>query len=170
MARLLVLSVLAFGAVTTLARAEDKFSSKEGKYTIQFPGQPKESAQEVDTPAGKLKMFITLVEVNKDNGFLVIHNDYAVHPAKEKAQTVLVAVRDGNKGPTGKVIEDKEITYGTNMIPGRAFLLEKGGVYIRARVYLHGKRLYQILVAGKKKEDVTSKGADKFLDSFEITD
>lgn len=34
---------------------------------------------------------------------------------------------------------------------------------------LDGKRIYQVIVGGPTKEDVTSKAADKFVDSFQVT-
>ena len=41
-------------------------------------------------------------------------------------------------------------------------------MYFRARTFLAGNRLYQIVVVAKSKDEVTSEAANKFIDSFEI--
>jgi len=153
------------------AAAADKFTSETGKFSASFPKdkQPMESAKEVDTTAGKIKLTIHAAEVKKDLAFIVIWNDYPEATAKEEPQDVLSRVRDGAKGPDGKVLEDKVVALDPNKVPGRDFLLDKGdNHFFRSRTYLAGTRLYQVIVSSTKKDDVTSKDAEGFLDSFEI--
>lgn len=150
------------------AVADEKYTSEKGKYTIVFPAKPTESSRDADSPIGKLAVHIAVCEAKKDLGFIVIYTDYPEAIAKDKPQDVLARVRDGSKGPEGKVLEDREISKGK--IPGRDYLLGKGpDQYFRARAFLNGTRLYQIIIAGSKKDEITSPAADKFFDSFEIT-
>ena len=170
MVRVSFLVLLASGAVAFAAAAEVKHSSAEGKYSVEFPAKPMESIQVVDSPIGKLKMHIAAVEAKKDLGCMVIYNDYPEVVGKENPQALLQRVREGTKGSSGKVLEDKEITYGKDKLPGRAYLLDKGGSFTRVRAYLNGKRLYQVIIVGANKDEVASKVADNFMESFQITE
>jgi hypothetical protein len=160
----LVVLVLAVG----VGRADETYKSAAGKYSAVLPGKPKESTQEVDTPAGKLTMYVAAFEVKKDLGLLVIHHDYPEAIVKDKPQSVLGRVRDGSMGQDGKLLEDKEIDL--NGVPGREYLLSKGDDHFyRARIFLDGPRLYQVVVSGAKKDDVNLPFASKFLESFTIS-
>jgi hypothetical protein len=167
-------SIITLGIVisgVSSASADDKFTSKDGKFAVLFPKdkQPMESVKDVDTTGGKLKLTIFAAEVKKDVAYIVIWNDYPDAVAKEQPQDVLARVREGSKGPDGKVIEDKELTLGPNKVPGRDYLLDKGdNHFFRSRTYLNGARLYQVIVSATKKDELTSKDAEAFLDSFEI--
>lgn len=170
MIRAFLTSIVAVVAIVLPGFAEEKYAPDGGKFSIAFPAKPTTNTKQVDSPIGKITMNVHALEVRKDLGYLVVVNDYPDVVAKDKPQDVLGRVRDGSKGPDGKVVEDKPITFGTNGIPGREYLLEKGSEHFhRARTYIKGGRLYQIIVTGTKKEDVMSNDADKFLDSFEIT-
>src|SRR5262249_8640746 len=127
---LMLRSLVVFGIVLVAisnASADDKFTSKDGKFAAMFPKdkQPMESAKDVDHAGGKLKLTIFAAEVKKDVAFIVIWNDYPEAVAKEQPQDVLARVREGSKGPDGKVIDDKELTLGANKVPGRDYLLDK---------------------------------------------
>ena len=87
----------------------------------------------------------------------------------DEPQTILKRVRDGNAaGVGGKVLKDKEITLGMDKVPGRDIVIEKPDLHYRARIFLAGKRLYQVIVVGSRAA-VTAKDADQYLDSFKIT-
>lgn len=161
-------ALLVMFATASLATAAEKFTSKDGKYSATFPSAPKEPpAQEVDSPIGKLKLFIAAAEAGKNQAFMVIYNDYPAVVAAAPPQKILEGVRDGSKGPTGKVVSDKEIKVG-DKVPGRDYVLDKGGNFFRSRSVLDGTRLYQVVVVGKTQDDVTSKQADEFINSFKI--
>jgi len=154
--------------LSTLGFAEEKYASKDGKYTATFPDKPKESSTPGDPAAGKYAFFSTSLEVTKDTAFMVMYHDYPEGVLKDEPALVLERVRDGTKGMTGRVIEDREIALGGNNVPGRAFTLKYPDSHYRARIYLKGNRLYQVIIVGKTKEDVSSKQADQFIDSFAI--
>jgi len=69
---------------------------------------------------------------------------------------------------TGELLLDKEITLGKDKIPGREVIVDKGAQKMRVRAFIDKTKMYQVLVIGKSKDEVTTKDADKFLDSFEI--
>ena len=150
------------------AQEFSQYASTAGRYKILFPGAVKTTT--TDIPAGKdtLKLTLDTVELRGNTVFLVSFVDTPDAVAKQPPGPRLDKVRDGNKGASGKVIEEKDVTIGPEKYPGRDVLIETPDGCIRNRIVIAGNRLYQVMVQGSK-EVVTSPSADKFLASFEIT-
>lgn len=168
MIRLLSPFLLVLTAWNVSAFADEKYSSASGMYVAVFPMKPTETSTPADPAKGTYAFFSTSLEINKDSSYMVMYHDYPTGVIKDKPEVVLERVRDGTKGNSGRVIEDKEIAQGTDKIPGRAFLLNLGDYHYKAHIFLKGDRLYQVIITGKTKEEVTSAAADKFINSFEI--
>ncbi|QJW96129.1 hypothetical protein [Frigoriglobus tundricola] len=143
-------------------------TSTAGKYKANFPGEVKSETTDIQAGNQTLKLTLETVELKGETVFMVSYVDAADEVAKQPAGPRLDKVRDGNKGPTGKVLEDKDVTVGAEKYPGRDILLETPGRFIRNRAVIAGNRLYQVMVQGTK-DVVTSPSADKFIASFEIT-
>jgi hypothetical protein len=157
---------LACGLLLIAGADFKEFSSKDGKFKAQFPGEP--MTKTIDAAGVKAKTF-TVEE--KNGGYVVSYADLPI-PADEGADLIekrLDGSRDGMvKNIRGTLTGEKKIKL-ADKYPGReitADLPGKKGV-IRARIYIVGKRLYQVLVIGT--ED-TAKSADatKFLESFQL--
>jgi hypothetical protein len=157
-------------ATVSLSSGQDfkQYASGTGKYKVLFPGAVKSETTDIQAGKETLKLTLDMVELKGDTVFLVSYVDSSDEVAKKPAGPRLDKVRDGNKGPNGKVIEEKEITVGMEKYPGRDLVIETPNGYLRNRVVIAGKRLYQVMVQGTK-EIVTSPSADKFITSFEIT-
>jgi len=154
----------------TLSSADDEpevFTSKEWKFKAKFPSKPKESSQKVAGVA------LTAYAVEgKDGAYVVGVADLPI-PAGETDKMIqdrLDGARDGAvKNVGGKLQDSKAITL-DKKYPGRevsATIAQPKEGILRARVYLVGSRLYQVLVIGTK-EHATSKEADAFLESFKV--
>lgn len=147
-----------------------QYASGDGRYKAQFPGTVKTAT--TDVPAGKdtLKLTLDSVVLKGDITFMVSYVDASEEVAKKPAGPRLEKVRDAVKGEKGTVLEDKELTLmlGDEKLPARDVLLETPNGFIRNRIVIAGRRLYQVMVQGSK-EVVTSPSADKFIGSFEIT-
>jgi hypothetical protein len=172
MIRAVTVPLLALAFLSASVRADEKFTSANGKYTATFPSAPKEFSTadgDVNPGMGKYKYFSASLEINKDTAFMVMYHDYPQNTLKDEAQIVLERVKEGSKGEKGRVVEDREIALGNDKVPGRAFIINQGAYHYRARIYLKDLRLYQVIVVGKTKEDVATPAADKFMDSFEIS-
>jgi hypothetical protein len=143
-----------------------EFSSADGKFKVQMPGTPKETSQTQGDV--KLKMFI--VE-EKNGAYAVMYADLPFPedlPPAVQAMSLNGSVESMTKGANGKKIASSEIKL-ADKYPGRsveADLPDKGGK-LNGRIYLVGKRLYQVLVMGKG-DFSKSEAATKFLDSFEL--
>lgn len=145
-------------------------ASADGKYKVLFPGPVKTETKDIPVGKDTLKLTLDTVELKGDITFQVSYIDTSDEVAKRPAGPRLEKVRDGNKGADGKVLDDKEIIVmlGDEKCPGRDVLLETPAGFIRNRMVIAGKRLYQVMVQGTK-DVVTSPSADKFITSFELT-
>ena len=165
-------ALLALLTTSLAAHAQEfkPFASADGRYKAMFPGAVKTETTDIEAGKDTLKLTLDSVELKGDITFMVSYIDASDEVAKKPAGPRLEKVRDGNKGEKGKVIEDKEITVsvGDEKFPGRDVVLETPAGFIRNRMVIVDKRLYQVMVQGSK-EVVTSPSADKFIASFEIT-
>ena len=146
--------------------AMKEYSNADGKFKAQFPGTPKEQSQ---AQAGiPTKMFG--VE-EKDGAYMISYTDMPF--PGDMPQALIDQSLDGSvegmiKGGGGTKTGSSSIKL-ADKHPGRSIDADvpgKGGI-MRARIYLVGKRLYQVLVVGKAGF-VKSDTATKFLDSFEL--
>ena len=148
----------------------EKFSSPEGKFNILTPSKPKLDVKDVESAQGTLKLYF--YGASGTAGFFAAsYGDYTLEAktADEKA-TVLDGVRNGiNKGINGKLVSERKISlYG---YPGREIVidakLQDTDVIFKWRIFLMGKRLYQIGV-GTDVRNSGSPDVDKFLLSFDL--
>jgi hypothetical protein len=159
--------VTIFGAVS--AQVDFKqFASTDGRYKVLFPGAVKSETVEVPSGKTQLKVMIDSVELRGGTAFMVTYVDAPEDVAKTPAGPRIDKVRDANKGEGGKVLEEKELTLGTEKYPARDVLIQTSDGHLRNRIVIAGARLYQVMIRGQK-DVVTSTSADKFLASFEVT-
>jgi hypothetical protein len=175
MTRTLAYTAIVLAALTPVALADKKepkleeHTSDAGKFRVKFPGKPKVDSKELGSgPGGVQAIPVTTERVEGSNGvvYAVTFADYPDTFLGVKAATVLDGVRDGMRGKDGTVKEYKEVTL-NGTIPGREIRIEAGKRVVRARVFLTGTRLYQVMVTGDK-QPADGKSADEFLKSFEI--
>lgn len=170
----LSLSLLLILPITLIAQdlskvAFEKFTSKEGKFTVSLPGKPQEQKQTRSTELGDIQIKMYFVPIGKDSAFLISFNDNPEALKNSDPALLLEGARNGVKGKDSELINDEIIKFGPDKLPGRRFLIKKpGGIYVKSMVILNGLRLYQVMVIGKK-EFVEAKEVDKFYKSFELT-
>lgn len=147
----------------------EKFTSKDGKYTVMFPGKPQLQQQNAKTELGDIQVNMNIVAIGNDVAFIVGHNDYPDKVKSADPAKLLEGARNGNKGADGEIVTDEAIKFGPDKLPGRRFLIKKpGDMYMRNMIILKGTRLYQVMMIGKK-DVVTSKESEKYYKSFELT-
>lgn len=166
--RIVALAALLALAAATSGQEFKPYASGAGKYKAEFPGAVKTETTDIMAGKDTLKLTLDSVELKGDTVFMVSYVDASDEGAKKPAAARLDRVRDGNKGASGKVLEDKPIEVGAEKYPGRDILIETPGGCIRNRAVIVGNRLYQVMIQGSK-EVVTSASADKFVNSFEVT-
>jgi hypothetical protein len=143
-------------------KPSEKYESKEGKYSVQFPDKP----TKVTKKAGGIDLHIAIVEMGMAS-FAVIHSDFPAEVTKiAKPKDLLDG---GQKGflDKSKLNSSRDFEFGNEKYPARELFGEKDKLNLRIQIILAGNRLYQIFVVGSK-EQITSKEADAFFKSFEI--
>lgn len=156
------------------------FKSPEGKFSILMPTDPKVEVQDVDSVVGKLTLY-SYSASSKAAYLMASYGDYPNEPTDAaNAEKVLDGVRGGVlESIGGEVLSDSRIVLrgpasssgATIEYPGREFsgkkIKEGSEIYFSWKVYLVGRRLYQLAVI-TSKADVTSPDVQKFLTSFQL--
>jgi hypothetical protein len=166
--------VLVVVAVSAVVHGEDKpswkeFVSKEGMFTVIMPGTPKSDKLDTESDFGKGVLHMNMVEADKTM-YAANYSDFPAAVKKATLKQLYDSSRDGAvANMDGKLASEKDIKLGTH--EGREIRIDVAGGkrLFRVRVFLVEQRLYQIVVFGTP-ESATSKDADKFLDSFKLTD
>lgn len=147
----------------------EPFAPKDGRFSVRFPGMPKELTQTAKSPIGDLKVFTATYANSDGNAFMVSYTDFPEGAAKsENRGTLFDGVREGLKGKDGKLLDEKEVEVGPDKLPGRDIVIEKDKKRMKFRVVLRDSRLYQVAAIGTTSF-VNGKDATAFLASFELT-
>ncbi|MFO0868554.1 MAG: hypothetical protein U0935_06355 [Pirellulales bacterium] len=163
----LSLAVLATVLLVGSSRAADwKVVSPEGAdLSVEMPGEPQASRQKVDTVVGPIEIVLHILEVD---GAAYLVNSTTIPPNAPEAtiEERLNGARDGAvKNSKGKLLEEKKIKLGVNQ--GRELLIEQpDGLYVRARVFMVGRRLVQAVTVTKSKE--ATDDVQRFFDSLKV--
>lgn len=155
-------------ALAATASAQQKLhTSADGKFSVAFPGQPRETPKTAATAVGEVQVNVFTYANADGNAFMVSYSDFPAAATKpDNHKTLFDGVRDGIKGRDGKVAAgEKDFKLGE--LPGREFVVEKGKTRIKMRVVVSGNRVYQVAAIGTEK--FANDEGTKFLDSFSIT-
>jgi hypothetical protein len=174
----LILAVALAGAGAAMAtataetppgeRAWKDFISPDGRFTVQFPGTPKQASQTQTTKLGPLDAKVFLLEL-PDGLYAVWYVDYPREAlARNRPDELLDGARDGAVANVkGKLAGETKITQ--NGFPGRELRIEvttrKGVAAATVRLYFVKERLYQAIVVMDKAREAQTE-IRKFLDSF----
>jgi len=167
----LILPVLAVGVRAGGEKPKNiVFTSKEGKFSVSLPTKPVKQTQKARSDIGELQVHLFIVD-QKERGFIASYTDYPNGSVTDQTrQKVLDACRDGNvKGVKGKLASEKKITLGEKKHEGRELLIELPGgkATYRARIFLVGDRLYQVIAIGPD-DFARSQAVTDYLDSFQV--
>ena len=148
------------------------YTSKDGSYTVKFPGKPQEQNQSADTPIGKLEFLIVGYSDNKNSrAYMTTVVDYPVNPSDYDVEKGLDGARDGAANNTNsQIVREDKITYNDDY-PGREIVLQNPeGMKTKARIFIDpkGPTLYQSLIVAEDG-NVTFPEADAFFKSLVIS-
>lgn len=165
----LLFSALALSVSTGChQKPSTEFVSPDGKFKVKFPGEPE---VKVESAAGiVLKMY--LVE-SWGRSYMVGWADVPLPSWESESRTKsrLFDGRDGAlKAVNGKSNGTSKTIQLLDRFPGLEFGGTAEGKHLRARIYLVGTRMYQLLVADGTESFPTSAAADEFFNSFEVID
>lgn len=141
------------------------FESPPGGFRVLFPGAVHEQVKTQPSRAGPIDSHVFNAETD-EMGFLVSYADHSpevVKAAKPRAQ--LTAARDAVVGKDGKLLSERALSLQGK--PGLEFKFEKDGLVATFRVFMVGRRLYQVMALGPPGES-HDRAATIFLDSFAL--
>jgi len=158
-------SVLQADPADAPAKPPLDFTSKEGGFSVILPAKPTEAIKEVPTPAGPLVNKIFQASDGKSI-FTVVCADFPGDITPEQVEPLLDGIRTGYVSSTnGKVTEDKKVRF--EELPGREVTLEVGEAIQRARYFLRGDRIYQLIVVQTRPND-NPEAFRRFVASFRL--
>lgn len=169
---LVVAAVLVAAAPGLAQRAVrlQEYDSDAGGFRARFPKRPESDTKELALGTGGHTVTVTTVKAEHEASktvFAVTFADYPESYRQVPVKTVLDGVGSGLKGTDGKIERNEEVLLGDDKVPGREFRITAGKRVIQARVYLHGPRLYQVMVTGTI-DKLPSDAVKEFLNSFEL--
>ncbi len=140
-----------------------KFTSPAGKFAADFPALPTEVKRPVKT-GSELTITVTQHE-DAEGGRLVIWSDIT---AKKYDPAKLLVEAAKGIGARGKVVAEKEATFGPDKQPARELTVDSAaGPRLRYLLVVANDRLYQVVVSGSN-EFVAGPKAEAFRKSFEL--
>jgi hypothetical protein len=163
---ILIIAALIFGVLSTVSVAQvqwKKFTPTGEAISVLFPVEPKASMETKDSQNGP---YTTHLFSAADQGTFYIFGYTDYDPGFNFGiQAEINANRDNLlKGIKAKLIGETPITVAGNK--GIEFTAETDtGMFFTSRVFIIGRRPYQLATATKKGADQTN--AKKFLGSFE---
>jgi hypothetical protein len=168
-----VIGFLLVSGVIYLIRGGDKlkefeeYYSADGRFSVLFPGEPKESLQSVRTAAGQINL-VMLTAGSKTSGFAVGYTDYPRNVVESSdPEEMLDGARDGAvRNVGGRLIDETPLDFHGH--PAREIRVEAPKkTSIRSRLILIENRLYQLVVISKSARILDEKGSE-FFDSFTV--
>jgi hypothetical protein len=154
------------------ARSQEKFTPKNGMFTITLPAGEKKRQQTRILTIGRHKVPIeasgsTLKDGTSFQGASVGIPARVMReiPADKRFDILRDAILKGLKG---KVAKEKDIKRDT--IPGKEYQIETPRGAARVQLYTVAGFVVFGVVEGKKKEQVNSREADTFYGSLKFTD
>ena len=168
---LTVSTLLLTGYCQAQTEKTELYESEQGRFKVRFLSKPKIDTKDLATGKAGTPPIPTVTERSEASSGAYIAVVYADYPEEFKNVTpkkLFDGVRDGLKGKDGKVTTDVDVKFTDETKPSyREIRIEAGNNVIRARVFMVGSRLYQVMVTGDKKS-TAHKSCDVFLDSFEL--
>ena len=143
------------------------FTSKEGKFSINFKQVPKESSENVPTGVGDIKMFMFMYEASNTKAYMVAYCDYPIESVNSgDPMTLLNGAKNGVVGQFESVITSE--TTGKFMgNPCIDFTASGQQYHTSYKLILVKNRLYQVGIL-QDKEPVAKDDTKSFIGSFKL--
>jgi hypothetical protein len=157
------------------ARAGDtlefkSFSSKEGRFTISFPGKPDQSTSTLKSPIGD--MVLHIFKAGRDNdkeAYTLIYYDYPPEAIKSTdPEKIFDTAQQGGLDATHCKLVKKTDIIKTDKVPAsRDLEIEIQAATTYARMILVANRLYVIMAVPAANQGAADH-ARKYFDSFKL--
>ncbi len=161
----LVLLVCATSAASTPLNKWGEHVYDDDGFAISAPTQPIVEKGPANSPAGEVELHFYSFSLGGDSGFVVMTN--TLNPADHRTPQQILT--DGKYGAVaavkGKLVSEMPISLGN--YPGIQLEVEAPRRYIQARVYVVGRRVYQLLAVAPIGKPIPPE-TDRFFRSFRL--
>ncbi len=147
----------------------DAYMSKDGKFSINFPGTPTVESQKVATEVGDIEMVTFMYEKSATEIYMVAYSDYpSAMVEMSDPKTLLTGAKEGALSSYGaKVTEENDVELDGN--PGMTFKANSDSYYVTYEIYMVGNRLYQIVIL-RDGSYPTDEAYNSFIKTFKLTE
>lgn len=164
---LLAMSAVLLAACSTSAPVEN-YVSEDGKFSVAFPGTPEVTNESVPTAAGNIELYNFLYEQSATMAYMVSYSDFPSDlVAQSNVTDLLAGSKEGQLGTLSGAVtdEEKEVKVGEN--PGIWFKAHDASLYVVAKNFMVGNRLYQVVMM-RDGSYPSDEDQAAFFDSFEL--
>lgn len=156
--------------ISSLATADERkpkytHTSAEQGFSVGLPGKPKLDTQKLVTVAGTLQVHTTRYDAGSDLVLSVTFTEYPKDFVKVPMDHLFEGMRKEMAGADGRVLKEEKIELESH--PGREWRIEAGKLVVRARVYLVGTKVYQVMINGSK-DAVGGSAAEDLFRTFKL--
>ena len=140
------------------------YTSEVGGFTVQMPGEAKESTETADSAVGELTFYNAVVDKG-DIGYTAMYVDYPEIISQSDPAQLLDAAYGGVIGSNKEVSRETITVQGNSGITGE---FEHPLGYAWYKATLQGTRLYQFIAIARDK-DKEAANVQRFLNSVKLT-
>ncbi len=152
----------------TEEKGADLFHSVDGKFKINFNGEPTETSEIIPTEVGDIEMTSFMYEKSATEVYLVAYNDYPSDMVKNSSvDDMLDGAKNGSSSSMNIVSFDVDENLEIEGNPGRHFKGNNGSYYVEYKLFMKENRLYQIAII-RDGSYATSERSEEFYGSFEL--
>jgi hypothetical protein len=135
-------------------------------FSATFPGEPRHDVTTTDADGVELKIDLLTYESSADQAFQVAAVTYPAALDLSDPEGLLHAVARGSTGAIGDGKLSRYVPTTVGGDPAAGVLVSSStGVFIRERLILHGRTLFQIQVISTTADPL---GFGRFVDSFKV--
>ena len=146
----------------------DLFSSEDGKFKINFLGEPTVTSDIIPTDVGDIEMMAFMYEKRVTEAYMVAYSDYPTEMVEASStQDMLKGAKDGASGNLGITSFDLEENIELNGNEGMYFKGAAGSIFVEYKIFLVGNRLYQVAIL-RDGSYATEERSGEFFNSFEL--
>jgi hypothetical protein len=162
MRKILIVWLALAGVASAQQGTWKAFTSKDGRFTVEFPGAPNEAApQQVQTAVGPLETHLFTLELPNVAFYAIAYVDYPKDKVGDKSiDSMLESAKDGAVAKVqGTLVDEQKKDFNGNK--GLELKIEAKDLMLFGRLMFVQNRLYQILVvvpkpkSGEVPADVT---------------
>ena len=139
------------------------FHSAASGFSVDAPGKLIESVQQTPTKLGPIEAHAFLLDLGASGALMVMCNEFPADHSYDPPKVLDGALKGGVDSFKGRI--DWQHPLNLNGTPGVEARLLSDKFVVQIRIYLAGRRLYQLMAIAPLGQDLPL-GSTRFFDSF----